>query len=216
MMSEKELCQKFISMHPRPECLYFEVGCYGGIADIVYFEAPVVTIYEGKTSLTAKLLEQCVERKKCAHYVYAVIPEGKRNSFMTGLFKQFGIGIISVSSYGSKTELHYDSSPRINRKIIAPALEDFHKTNDAGAKNGRVTGFGNMINLLKKFITDKGGIATIDACFPEQSYYATPKQFKSNIYQWINKGIITGLKMYDGNIMLDTYTAPKEQQKLEL
>ena len=208
LSSEKELCERFIEAHPRREHLFFEVDMPRGRADIVHKEHTIVTIYEAKLSLSIDLLEQCINRKDYCHYIYAVIPYSirRRNSFLHKVFEDYGIGTIIVHDHdryeGKIRPLEEIKKPKLNRSPKAITLYEENKTEIAGLKHAGITPFGIMVRKIKETLEWKSP-QKIDTVFEQQSYYGTLKQFKSNIYQWIRVGVITGIKMEKGMLYHD-------------
>lgn len=219
--SEKELCEKFIRAHPRPEHLYFEVHMQTGRADIVHSECNIVTIYEAKMRLSIELLEQCINRRPYAHFVYAVVPQiKKRKYFMEKLFEDYGIGIISIDDTtriynpeGNIESLHYRNVERL-RQYAKPkfirnpqkiTLYEENKKEVAGVRGNStsMTPFKIMVKDIKYLISSsRTKKVSINQVFESQRYYTTLKQFKTNIYQWIRKGVITGIEMEKGMLWL--------------
>lgn len=217
--SEKELCEKFIAAHPRSEHLYFEVYVPSGRADIVHKECAIITIYEAKLRLSLELLEQCINRKPYAHFVYAVVPQSKRrNRFLESLFEDYGIGVISfysnrylnvgdakIREYRNIDTLHEYIRPKFFRTPKSITLYEENKNEIAGSKNAGITPFGIMVKAIKdKLEHSRKKPMPIDELFKHQQYYGTLKQFKTNIYQWIKKGVITGIEMEKGYLWIDT------------
>jgi len=214
--SEKELCEKFIAAHPRSEHLYYEVYVPSGRADIVHKERAIITIYEAKMRLSLELLEQCINRKPYAHFVYAVIPESKkRNYLLERFFRDYGIGVISFYSnqyfdnseefrkYRQVVTLREFISPKFFRSPEPIKLYEENKKEIAGSQNAGITPFGIMVkNIKEKLSNSRSGKVSVDKLFDCQSYYGTLKQFKTNIYQWIRKGVITGIEMEKGMLWL--------------
>jgi len=197
--TEVDLCRRFVKAHPRPEHLYFEVYVPSGRCDVVHSEGGIVTIYEAKLALNATLLEQCVARKVSAHYVYAVVPKLlRRQDFIRGLFVHFGIGII-VPENGRLREV---SPPRIFRKPQKITLYEENRKEIPGSQAGGITPFGLMVRDMKGELHRRGRKALVSEIFETQYFYKTPKQFRSNIYQWIRRGVIKGVDIGGGELWL--------------
>lgn len=203
--TEAELCKLFIDAHPRKEHLYFEVYIPGGRCDMIHKETSIVTIYEAKLRLNIDLLEQCINRKPYAHFVYAVVPEkvSRRNTFLESLFKDYGIGTIMLRDDYSEGAnfLNEIQKPTFNRHPKSITIYEENKKEIAGMQNGGITPFQIMVNHIKQHLS-KRGESTIDEVFKQQHYYGALKQFKTNIYQWIRAGVIKGIEMEKGKMRL--------------
>lgn len=207
--SEKILCEKFIEAHPRREFLFFEVNVPGGRCDLVHKETSIVTIYEAKMRLSIDLLEQCINRKPYAHFVYAVVPEKRKgNGFIAKLFEDYGIGVISMVNVSGwpidHPKQHYSISelkkPSLNRYPKSITIYEENKTEVAGSQHAGITPFGIMVKRIKEVLVR--GELPIDEVFQSQTYYNTLKQFKSNTYAWIRNGVIEGIGMKNGKMYL--------------
>lgn len=225
-ISEEELCKRFISAFPKPDSLYYEVECYGGVADMVFVEKPVTVIYEAKTSFSTKLLLQCIDRRNAANYVIAVIPGGRFDHQMKRLFSDYGIGVISVETINSYNKparygLREDLSPKMFRATYPLKVKDFHKTNIPGTQHGRTTGFGNMVNeVVAEIKRSKNQKISLEDGLGCQGYYKTLKQFKGNIYQWCRTGIIKDFYLEQGYLFLgqpeDLVPVPEDKSQTKL
>lgn len=225
IQSEIELCEKFIAAHPRAEHLYFEVHLPGGRADIVHSENKIITIYEAKKRLSLELLEQCINRKSYAHFVYAVVPEvNSRNYFLESLFGDYGIGVISIRTEEIRVDKEGDQKIKSWRYMNIPILREHakakffrtpkkitlyeeNKKEIAGSKSSGITPFAIMVKNIKEQLSR--GKKNVDYIFKHQTYYGTLKQFKTNIYAWIRNGVITGIEMEKGELWL-TENKPNE------
>ncbi len=205
--TEIELCEKFISAHPRSEHLFFEVHLPGGRADIVHKEHEIISIYETKLQFNISLLEQCINRKPYAHFVYAVVPQARRGFLMT-LFQDYGIGVIEL-----RHERKYDDwkhreeicllrelgNPFYNRHPKNITLYEENKKEIAGVQSSGITPFSIMVKHIKEHLEHRGELP-IETIFEHQKYYGTLKQFKTNIYQWIRIGVIKDIWMEKGKM----------------
>lgn len=205
--TETELCEKFIAAHPRSEHLYFEVHLPGGRADIVHKEHNIISIYETKLQLNISLLEQCINRKPYANFVYAVVPQAK-HGFLRTLFSDYGIGVIELRQerlsyewrdYKELTLLKEVTHPFYNRSPEKITLYEENKKEIAGSQSSGVTPFSIMVKQIKSHLEHRGELS-IGPVFEHQKYYGTLKQFKTNIYQWIRTGVIKGIIMEGGKM----------------
>lgn len=219
-ITEVDLCKMFVDAHPRSEYLYYEVHIPGGRCDIVHKEHGIISIYETKLQLNISLLEQCINRKPYANFVYAVVPEYRNKPFLEKLFSDYGIGIISFrddSGYDEwrhwtrHTLLREMAYPMYNRNPIPITVYEENKKEIAGSQQSGVTPFALMVKKIKSHLRH-GDKRTIAEVFSYQTYYGTLKQFKTNIYQWIRTGVIKDLEMGDG--MMWSTTAEPVQEKV--
>lgn len=207
--TEVELCQKFVAAHPRTEHLYFEVHVPGGRCDMVHKEHNIITIYEAKLRLNIDLLEQCINRKPYAHFVYAVVPEANQ-SFLRLLFHNHGIGVIEMRDERIHEDWRHYKTIGLLREVEHPAfnrtpenitLYEENKKEVAGSQNSGVTPFSIMVTKITEHLKARGELS-VETVFQHQSYYGTLKQFKTNIYQWIRTGVIKGIWMEKGKMGL--------------
>lgn len=208
--TETELCEKFIAAHPRSEHLYFEVEVGGGRCDMLHMENKIVSIYEAKLRLNTTLLRQCINRKPYAHFVYAVVPYAS-DYFLRQLFKDYGIGVIELRDhtewdswkhYKEITLLQQMHSSVYNRHPKPIKLYEENKREIAGAQNAGVTPFSIMVKHIKQYLASPHTSKKVDDVFHQQNYYGNLKQFKTNIYQWIRRGVITGIVIEKGMMRL--------------
>lgn len=209
--TEVQLCQQFVAAHPRAEHLYFEVYMPTGRCDIVHKENTVITIYEAKLRLSIDLLEQCINRREYAHFVYAVVPSYKRHSFLEKLFTDYGIGVLTFweNRYAEPGDRIYRNiptvrelkRPKLNRTPKTFKLYEENKKEIPGSQNAGITPFSIMVRVIKDYLLKKGK-SPVDDVFKSQEYYGTLKQFKTNIYQWTRTGVIKGVKMERGELSL--------------
>ncbi|MBO8169328.1 MAG: hypothetical protein H0Z35_09125 [Thermoanaerobacteraceae bacterium] len=169
-------------------------------ADIVAVCKPVVTIVELKTSLSLSLLEQLVEWKGKAHYIYGAVPMPKNervNQFARKMLVKEGIGLLGMhrlfNNYWDDWDPEKDKDkiyvreeirPKLNRNISInwdEVLTEEHKHwVDGGIKGGGyVTAYKLTIQRVKEFLesrTRKGNWFLIEDILEYcETHYATPK-----------------------------------------
>lgn len=208
-ITEVEIC-KIVSEHFSHADIYPEVPCSGGIIDLVIVDKPLTIVVEAKTSLSFQLIEQAVSRLGMGNVVYVAVPIRPTNSQIKYL-QHFGIGIFTVGEmayrYGAKEYVRpvfEVLKPKLFRKIKPPELHEYMKQSEAGSQSNRITAFGHFVSELKKQLEKHKDGATYQKLFDEQTfaYYRTFKYFKNNIYQYVNRGIITGIEIEKGILKL--------------
>lgn len=199
--------------------VYQEVECSGGIADIVAIVGPCrdVWVVETKTTWSLALLEQCVDRRRSAHRVYAAVPVGRVSH--ASLFDSLGIGTMIVKfplpehhRYGTAGEVRIErpaprvsSNPKHGSSLRAVCC-DGHKTHaKAGAVGGgRFTPFVRTCENLREFVTRRPGATLREAIDGIRHHYSSPSLARSSIPQWIEAGKVPGVRVerVDGRIRL--------------
>lgn len=204
--------------------VYQEVECSGGVADIVAIVGPCrdVWIVETKTTWSLALLEQCVDRRRSAHRVYAAVPVGRVNHAST--FAALGIGsmivslpdedrvgrewsrIVEVRSVASRV-----SSSRKHGAALRARCSPGHKTHArAGAVGGgRYTPFVATCEALREFVTRNPGAPLREAVDGIEHHYRTAALARSSIPQWVEAGKVPGVRVerVDGRIHLHPVAA---------
>lgn len=178
-MKESDLfiyLKDYFKCNPDNEIFTEVVGICGGRPDIVVRNKKLITIIEMKTSLSMDLLEQALNWRYIAHYVYIAIPKPKHNinRFALRILKDYGIGILQIE-VPSKWEMEYIESGeneyrfyvnekqkpklfRTSKQIIDwnKVLKDIYRCEnniDAGVRGGGYnTPYKEMIDDVKRYI----------------------------------------------------------------
>lgn len=199
-ITEQKICE-IITNHFSHADVYPEVPCRGGIIDLVVLDKPLVIAIEAKTSLSMAVMEQAYERLGHANYVYVATPSSPTR--MQRIFlSHFGIGCYKVDEfYGG--QLHEMIKPKLFRKTTKLKLEEWMKKSVAGTQNNRTTPFGHFVEDLKNVLSGKkDGLTYKEAFESTYKYYLKETSFKSNVYQYINRGVITGIEISKGRLHL--------------
>lgn len=200
-ISEADLC-KIIASHFAHGEIYNEVPAGGGYIDMVVVDKPLVIAIEAKSSLSMQVIEQAISRLGMAHYVYVATPVQPTHSQIAYL-QHFGIGALYVNTFFSDNVIE-KVKPRLFRKIKAPQLLDYMKQSVAGSQHQRTTAFGHFVNELHRQLAKYPNGATYKQVFDERTYtyYRTFSTFKSNVYQYVRRGVITGVDIEKGILKL--------------
>lgn len=201
-ISETKICE-IIAKHFSHADIYPEVPCGGGVIDLVILDKPLVIAIEAKTSLSMSVMEQAFERLGYANYVYIATPSSPSN-MQKKFLSHFGIGCYKVSDvYGGG--IHEMIKPKMFRKIASLKLEDWMKKSIAGSQHERQTPFGHFVQDLKSVLSGKpNGLTYKEAFEATYKYYLKETSFKSNVYQYINRGVIKGIEVEKGILKLTT------------
>lgn len=140
--------------------VFSEVVCQknGKRADIVATRRSLIVVVEQKTSMSLALLEQCIQWKPYAHYVYGATPCPKRVSDTGHFFcKHFGIGLLSVRA----SSVSVPVTPKMSRKIsdkLKLSLCEEQKYGPVGgsAGGGYVTPYALTMMRVKEFLQKNG------------------------------------------------------------
>jgi hypothetical protein len=184
--------------------VYEEVGCAGGVADIVAKRGPELTIIETKLSWSLALVLQAMERRRSAHRVCIAAPHSRNTRDVRFLCREIGIGVLEVYIGSDVTwdpprvdEL--ETSRRWNSRPVALAarLRPEHKTHaKAGTVGGgRWTPFRATCEQIAWAVHSTPGItlkALVDAV---KHHYKTPSSARGSIAHWIGAGKVPGVRL---------------------
>ncbi len=203
--------------------VYQEVSLgYGGNrADIVAVQNNLVWIIEFKTSLSLKLLEQCYNWKRYAHYVSAAIPTRRKLNeltFVNRLCKDYGIGIMTIGdpdkyTMSSRSNINELVISKLNRKActkrITDILSDEHKI---WAKAGNSTSkfytpFQGTSRRVQDEVKARPGIMLKELIESITHHYASDTTAKACISKYIQDGVIANIRYErDGKSLRFYYT----------
>ena len=182
--------------------VYQEVGCAGGVADIVALVGAELWIIEVKTTLSLALVAQALDRRRTAHRVYIAAPFSRSFREVEPLCREIGIGLLSVrmpNDYENKwTVVEHAPSLRWNRKPVAlrSKLQPEHKTHAiAGTPNGagRWTPFRDTCEQLARVVRTEPGISLKNAIAKIRHHYSTPAGARSSLAHWIGHKKVPGV-----------------------
>ncbi len=207
--SEVELAEKFVKeFENRGFDVYQEVKVCGGCADIIAVVDGLVTIVEVKRSLTISLLDQAYSWVKYANFVYIAVPHSRERSryFAFRICRNFGFGVLTINKNEIIKEVE---TPRRQRETkadrILKALRPEHKTYcKAGSRFGkRFTPFTETCGLLVKYVNENPGVLLINAIKSIKHHYSSNSSAKFSLNYYIKKGVIKGIRIYDGKLYID-------------
>ena len=187
--------------------IYQEVQLqHGGIIfDFVFKRGKIIGIGEVKNNFSWKLLDQCVERKFYANFVWAITPNVKHGSIIEQTCHAFGIGWITTPCLQQRV------CPILNRKALTHyfdgVLHEQHKTYaEAGnAKSERWSPFKQTCENVVEIVNNKPGIKMKDLMKKLDHHYANDATAKSALATWGWKGMIRGVKLKNENNRLKWY-----------
>lgn len=206
-MTEKELAQKFVEYFSCFD-LYFEVDYGGHQIDIVALEGKLTTAIEVKTSFNFKVFEQALRNKPKFNYSYIAVPRFRDSSIQEKLCKDYGIGLIVYNEKNPYDEFRVQVKPKLNRiksNELIKRLCDRHKLSMPGTKSGdsdKITAFQLTVENLKWEIKRHPDSTIKEIISGISHHYQTDELAKTNIYQWIRKGIIKGIIIENGKYKL--------------
>jgi hypothetical protein len=157
-MKESDLfiyLKDYFSVNPYNEIFTEVLGLEGGRPDIVIrTDKKIITIVEMKTSLSMELLEQSVNWRYKANYVYIAIPERKNkriNRFALKILKDNGIGILLIK-VPSKAESNIDEGDLEYRDCVTEMMKPklFRPKKD-------VIGWNNILKHIYKYENNIAG-----------------------------------------------------------
>jgi len=190
--------------------VYQEVSLrYGGNrADIVATQNNLLWIIELKTSMGIKLIEQCYNWKRYAHYVSAAIPtRHKRNAltFVTKVFKDYHIGLITIDDpedyrYANMSNIKEWIPAKLNRKAyterVTKLLTEEQKTwAKAGNADGNFyTPFQGTSRIVQDMVRKNPGINLKKLVETITHHYASDTTARACISKWVQTGVIPNIR----------------------
>lgn len=172
-----------------------QIRGYGGIADIVAVQGPLVWVVECKTSLTWTVIEQA--KRWRTHFRSIAVPSVRKPSYSgrTTAYhacrQLFKIGVLEVLRIGNH-------SWSINEKVSAPLMREHHpfakhireslkpehKTyaRAGSTAGGHLTPYKATINIVKRFIRENPGCTLTEIMTDDgRWHYASNKSARSSI-----------------------------------
>lgn len=178
--------------------VYQEVEIRGIVIDIVAVTPHrEVWAVEVKTSWSLDLLEQCVDRRRLAHRVYAVVPSGRSNH--ADIFQDCGVGTLVVGATVNQRAIAPKvSSNRKHGQALRACLRPGHKTHaKAGAPSaaGRYTPFAATCDALRDYVSRNPGAPLKMAIEGIRHHYSSAAGARSTIAVRIRAGIVDGVEL---------------------
>ena len=206
-MKETDLAQHFVNYFSCYE-LYFEVD-YGRCVDIVAIAEKFAIAIEVKTSFNFKVLEQAIENKEMFHYSYIAVPKFKDPEFQKRLCRDYGIGLLVFDEQYKSVKCIVP--PKLNRKAytkkLDKALHEYCKNSLPGSKNGdtmKITAFSITVDSLLFAVKRNPGKPLKSIIEMIDHHYSSDKTAVACIRQWLDKGIITCVKLENGKLYEST------------
>lgn len=191
--------------------LYQEVPLPSSMASVdivgVFPNNKEVWVVETKTSWSVDLLEQCLERKRYVHRVYAAAPLTKKIPLQLAI--ELGIGLITVNAHdvrrsvGLPTVRFHLEAPRLSPdarvgRLLRSSLRPEHKTVvAAGSANatGRWTPFRETSKQLRNHVARNPGCLLFEAVRSVQHHYRTANNARASLAARIREGLVPGVKI---------------------
>ena len=208
-MKETELAQHFVEYLSCYD-LYFEVD-YGGCVDIVAINGNVSMSYEVKNSFNFKVLEQAIRNTRNFNYSYIAVPFSKDRTFQEKLCSDYGVGILYYDKDWRRGHSVKESvPPKLNRlasaKKLMLRLSDINKRSKPGAKSGdgdKITAFSVTVDALVLYVQRHQGCKLKEAIDSLQHHYYDDKSAYTNLYRWIQSGVINRVRLENGKLFLN-------------
>lgn len=193
--------------------VYQEVEIRGVVIDIVAVTAHrEAWAIEAKATWSLDLLEQCRDRRRLAHRVYAAVPAG-RGPGHADLFEDNGIGVIVAgSSVNVRRAAPRISGHRRHGIELLRALRPGHKTHaKAGAPSagGRYTPFAATCDALRDYVTRHPGATLKMAIDGIRHHYSSAAGARSTIAVRVRAGIVDGVELRDEDGKLRLWPAER-------
>ena len=167
--------------------VFAEVAAFRGRADVVGRINKCICVVEMKTSLSLDVIEQAINWKPYAHYIYIAIPKRKTpiRHFLEVLLRNQRIGILEVDKRGW---IYQSSRAYFNRPYMLDKgskrydwdniLKEEHKTWLVGgsAGGGYVTDYKITIEKVKTYLRrQKEWVSINDILDHCETHYGSPK-----------------------------------------
>lgn len=178
---------------PVKKWLLSEVGCsevYGEVlnCDVLGVCGSLDIIVEMKTSLSFKVIEQAIDRRKLGHYVYIAVPRPRKEHtlWVMKLLANEGIGLIYIDSYNRvrrKIVPKLSRLPLKRRKPLRSHIKDYSAGQVGGVPSGEaITDYSVTMYRIKEWMASRearrlrDGWVTVDEILESCStHYASPK-----------------------------------------
>ncbi len=190
--------------------VYQEVGCAGGVADIVARVGAELWIVEVKTSMSLALLIQAMERRRAAHRVIVAAPYSRHEHDVMTICAELGLGLWSVhvgqegvdggAGPGASSIRERVRSRRWNSRPVALAAElrpehqTHAKAGSVGA-GGRWTAYRDTCAQLARLVADQPGVTLKAAIEGVTHHYASKASARSALAKWIPDGRVPGVEL---------------------
>jgi hypothetical protein len=204
-MKETELAQHFVEYLSCFD-LYFEVDYYRSV-DIVAVADNYAAAIEVKTSFNFKVLEQAISNAKYFHYSYIAVPYFGGSSFQQQLCKDYGIGLLVYFHF--ENIVREIVKPKLNRHADLARLKkrvcERNKQSLPGSKSGdstKITAFGVTVDNLTIYVMRHPNCTLKDAVEKINHHYDTNQLARTNLAQWIRKGVIKNIEIEKGILKL--------------
>lgn len=172
------------------------------IADIVAVHADEVWVVETKTSWSLDLLDQCANRRRYAHRVFAGVPLRRGFQGRACLAAELKIGSIAVKldrRTGEAVEARgYQQGPLLGGPLadqLRASLRPQHKTRaPAGTSGGgRFTPYVATCEALREIVEKEPGITLPEAVSKITHHYSSRASAISSLAKWIERGKVPGV-----------------------
>jgi hypothetical protein len=153
----------------------------GGVADIVCLVGPQreVWIVEVKAGWSLDLIEQCLDRRRRAHRVFAAVPHARTNH--SAILRELGVGtfVVRMGDQFVPTRVELDSYWMPPRLTSRHDYSPFRATCDA----------------LLTVVGAHEGLTLKEAVSKTAHHYSTPATAVSSLAKWIEKGVVDGIEL---------------------
>lgn len=210
--TETQLAEKVIEwLTAQGWDVYQEVQpfAYGNVADIVAVRGALLWIIETKRVLNMKVITQAVEWQGFANFVSVATPRTKTSyGLMDKCLRYLRIGRLEIDEHGDPCEW---VKPALDRKILKnlkECLSEEHKTYaKAGNADGkRWTPFQGTARAVQVYVREHPGCTTKELIDNIKTHYSCSTTARSCLGQYIQRGIIKGIKCDNSKRILRFYT----------
>lgn len=101
-MKEVDLAARVVAHYRDGFEVFQEVGCGGGIIDIVLRCGPLIVGIECKMTFGLDVIEQAHRNRHYCHHSYVAVPSGRTKFFAREVCAEYGIGILVVDMYDGR------------------------------------------------------------------------------------------------------------------
>lgn len=181
-----------------------EVGKTGRVADIVATRGPLIWIVECKVSLSLEVITQAMMWRGFAHYRSVATLYTKRvaKTLAPRILKDYGIGLFCVDQVPPH-EVRHNLVPRLERSVrpqtVRESLHELHKDwatpGQQSRRGGRLTPFALTSRAVQEYVHAHPGCGLKELLGGIEHHYRTESTARAMIPQWIQSGVIPGLRV---------------------
>lgn len=209
--TETQLAEKVVDwLNNQGWDVYQEVQpfAYGNVADIVAVRGALLWVIETKRVLNMKVIQQACNWQGRANFISVATPRTQRYAIMEKFLRYLRVGHIEVDEAHDPSEYIFPPLNRRKHERLRDCLSEEHKTyaKAGNAEGKRWTPFQGTAQAVKHFVSLNPGCTTKEIIENVKTHYGCSTTARSCIAQYIQRGIIKGIKCDNSKRILRFYT----------